>query len=418
MSSGTLVSTQKVSNCSITSFECIHSNLHEVPCLTSSGYCYWLMFINNCLRYAWIYLLKRNSKVFDTFKLFKVMVEKQYSAIIRFFHEDKGSEYIGHKWDVFCGEHGIQRKHTTHAMPQQNSVTERKNRTLAEIVTAMLNEAKLPKSFWGEALATANKVLNMLPSAALPPDTTPYKIIEKRKPDYAPLRVFGCRVFVHVGKDKRKSLDSHTTPCVFLGYPEDYRGWKLWDPRAKRVIISRNMIWNEEEMPGNSTAPVLLLSVLQYLDQEEDAEPCTSDPAKPLNAPEEPAHVGQPAETKAPPVKPPGEEESKDNADVPKCPATPVHAPHPFFNLKSPTPAPQTPPPPQSPETPPVRPRRAPACCDPLPTPDPVPDAPHRSSQSNKGIALAPNFWNATDCLHGNVHGTPIESYCKLSLCR
>jgi hypothetical protein len=88
----------------------------------------------------------------------------------------------------------------------------------------MLNKAKLPKSFWGEALATANKVLNMMPSAALPPDTTPYEIIEKRKPDYAPLRVFGCCAFAHVGKDKRKSLDSHTTPCVFLGYPEDYRG--------------------------------------------------------------------------------------------------------------------------------------------------------------------------------------------------
>jgi hypothetical protein len=105
----------------------------------------------------------------------------------------------------------------------------------------------------------------MLPSAALPLDTTPYEIIEKRKPDYAPLRVFGCRAFAHVGKDKRKSLDSHTTPCVFLGYPEDYRGWKLWDPRAKRVIISRDVIWNGE-MPGNSTAPVPLLSVLEYAD--------------------------------------------------------------------------------------------------------------------------------------------------------
>jgi hypothetical protein len=187
---------------------------------------------------------------------------------------------------------------------------------LAEIVTAMLNEAKLPKSFWGKVLATANKVLNVLPSAALPPDTTPYKIIEKRKPDYAPLQVFGCRAFAHVGKDKRKSLDSHTMPCVFLGYPEDYRGWKLWDPHAKRVIISRDVIWNKEEMPGNSTAPVPLLSVLGYLDQEEDAEPPTSDPAEPLDAPEEPADVEQPDETKAPPMKPPGNEETKDNADL------------------------------------------------------------------------------------------------------
>jgi transposase InsO family protein len=406
----------KVSNCSKTPFECIHSNLHKVPCLTSSGYCYWLTFIDDCLRYAWIYLLKHKSEAFDAFKLFKVMVEKQYNAVIRFFHKDKGSEYIGHKWDAFCGEHGIWRKHTTRAVPQQNGVAERKNRTLAEIITAMLNKAKLPKLFWGKVLATANKVLNMLPSATLPPDTTLYKIIEKHKPDYAPLRVFGCRAFAHVGKDKCKSLDLHTMPCVFLGYPEDYCSWKLWDLRAKQVIISRDMIWDKGEMPGNSTALVLLLSVLEYLDQEEDTEPSTSNPAEPLD--KEPVHVKQPARTEAPLTKPPGKEETKDNADLPKRPATPVRAPHPFFNRKSPTPAPQTPPLPQSPETPPVRLRRAPARCDPLPTPDPVPKAPRCSARTNKGVALAPNFWNVMDRLHGNVHGTCVKSHHKPSLRR
>jgi hypothetical protein len=72
-------------------------------------------------------------------------------------------------------------------MSQQNGVAEHKNRTLAETVTAMLNKAKLPKSFWGKALATANKVLNMLPSAALLPDTTLYEMIKRRKLDYTPL---------------------------------------------------------------------------------------------------------------------------------------------------------------------------------------------------------------------------------------
>jgi transposase InsO family protein len=195
----------KASHRSKTPFERIHSDLHEVPCLTSSGYRYWLTFINDCSCYAWIYLLERKSEAFNAFKLFKAMVEKQYNAVIRFFHKDKGGEYIGHKWDAFCGKHGIWRKHTTRATPQQNSVAEHKNRTLAEIVTAMLNKATLSKLFWGKVLATANKVLNMLPSATLPQDTMLYEIIEKRKPDYAPLQVFGCHVFAHVGKDKCKS---------------------------------------------------------------------------------------------------------------------------------------------------------------------------------------------------------------------
>jgi transposase InsO family protein len=402
----------KVSNRSKTPVERIHSDLHKVPCLTSSGYRYWLTFIDDCSRYAWIYLLKCKSEAFNAFKLFKAMVEKQYNTVICFFHKDKGGKYIGHKWDAFCSEHGIWRKHTTCATPQQNGVTEHKNRTLAEIVTAMLNEAKLPKSFWGKALATANKVLNMLPSTALPPDTTPYEIIEKCKPDYAPLRVFGCRTFAHVGKDKRKSLDSHTTPCVFLGYPEDYCGWKLWDPRAKRVIILQDVIWNKEEMPGNSTVPVPLLSVLEYAYQEEASTPNPDDPASPVGGPDAPAHSEEPAAAAAPQPK------RQTSAEPAEQPVTPPHAPHLFFNLKLPTPAPQTPPPPQSPDMPPVHLHHAPAPCDPLPMPDPAPESPHRSSRSNKGVALAPNFWNATDRLHGNGHGTRVESYCEPSLPR
>jgi hypothetical protein len=79
--------------------------------------------IDDCSRYAWIYLLKRKSEAFDAFKLFKAMVEKQYDAVIRFFHEDKGGEYIGHKWDALCGEHGIRREHTTHATPQRTALS-------------------------------------------------------------------------------------------------------------------------------------------------------------------------------------------------------------------------------------------------------------------------------------------------------
>jgi hypothetical protein len=51
----------------------------------------------------------------------------------------------------------------------------------------VLNKAKLLRPFWGKALAKAKKVLDMLPSATLPPETMLYKIIEKRKPDYSPL---------------------------------------------------------------------------------------------------------------------------------------------------------------------------------------------------------------------------------------
>jgi hypothetical protein len=131
-----------------------------------------------------------------------------------------------------------------------------------------LNESKLPKAFWGEALRPVNHILNIAPSEALPADTMPYEQLERCKPDYSALHVFGCCAFAHVGKDKHKSLDLHTTPCVFLGYP-DNKGWCLWDPCTKCIIILHDVNWNENKLPGTSTIPVPLLSVVQ---DESDAE--------------------------------------------------------------------------------------------------------------------------------------------------
>jgi hypothetical protein len=92
--------------------------------------------------------------------------------------------------------------------------------------------------------------------AAIPANTTPYKMANKRKPDYSTLRVFGCHAWAHMRKDKRKRLEPHAKPCVFLGIPDNFKGWKLWDPLAQGgrggVIISRNVVWNEEEFPGTS----------------------------------------------------------------------------------------------------------------------------------------------------------------------
>jgi hypothetical protein len=141
------------------------------------------LFIDDASCHCWIYVLQKKSNTFDAFKQFKTLDETQYNGVIRFFRQDKGGQFIGNIWDEFFAEHGIRRENTFTATPQQNGVAERKNRILAELVTALLNESKLPKSFWAESLRTVNRALNMLPSSALPPDTTPFEIIEKCKPD-------------------------------------------------------------------------------------------------------------------------------------------------------------------------------------------------------------------------------------------
>ena len=71
-----------------------------------------------------------------------------------------------------------------------------------------------------------------------------------RKPSVEHLRVFGCQAYVHIQKDKRKGLQPKSEHCIFLGYPLELRGWKCYNPAMKKVVISRDVVFVETELPG------------------------------------------------------------------------------------------------------------------------------------------------------------------------
>jgi hypothetical protein len=58
-------------------------------------------------------------------------------------------------------------------------------------------------------------------------DTNPHEVWSSKKPLVAHLKEFGCDVFVHVPKEKRSKLDKKVVKCIFIGYKEGMKGYKL-----------------------------------------------------------------------------------------------------------------------------------------------------------------------------------------------
>nr|GEV10484.1 hypothetical protein [Tanacetum cinerariifolium] len=81
-------------------------------------------------------------EVFETFKVFQKEVENQH-----------GSWNITHRTPSYT--------------PQHNDVSERRNKTLLDMVRSMMSQTTLPKSFWDYALETAAHILNMVPTKKL-----------------------------------------------------------------------------------------------------------------------------------------------------------------------------------------------------------------------------------------------------------
>ena len=95
------------------------------------------------------------------------MVERETGNPLKQLRTDNGREYISREFKEYCSKHGIGHEKTVPGTPQHNDVAERRNRTIVEKVWCMLKFAKLPKSFWGEAVNIAIYLINRSPSVSL-----------------------------------------------------------------------------------------------------------------------------------------------------------------------------------------------------------------------------------------------------------
>jgi transposase InsO family protein len=94
------------------------------------------------------------------FKIYKAEVENQLEKNIKRLRTDRRGEYFSNNFFEFCAEHGIIHEKTPLCSPQSNGIAERKNRTLTELVNAILETAGLSREWWGEAILIACHVLN------------------------------------------------------------------------------------------------------------------------------------------------------------------------------------------------------------------------------------------------------------------
>ena len=165
---------------------------------------------------------------------------------VKALRTDRGGEFCSNEFTKFCEEKGIRRQLTTAYTPQQNGVAERKNRTILNMVRSLLNKGEVPKEFWPEAVVWSVHILNRSPTFSVR-DMTPQEAWSGRKPAVDHFRIFGCIAYAHVPDEKRKKLEDKSLKCVFLGVSETSKAYKLYDPLTKKVVVSRDVIFDENQ---------------------------------------------------------------------------------------------------------------------------------------------------------------------------
>ena len=154
------------------------------------------------------------------------MVENQSGRKLKVLRFDNGVEYVRFKFIQYCAYVGIQMQHSIPYTPQQNGVAKRKNRSLKEMATCMMEAKTLPPKFWAEAINCTAYIQNSMTHKQLD-GMTPFEAWSGHKLDVTHFRIFGSRAWARIPTKKRKDLQPQIQQSLFVGYSEYSKGYNL-----------------------------------------------------------------------------------------------------------------------------------------------------------------------------------------------
>nr|GMD93365.1 uncharacterized protein LOC109150247 [Ipomoea batatas] len=216
------------------------------------------------------------------------MVENQFGAHVKSIRLDNGLEF---SMSDYFSQQGILHQTSCTYTPQQNSRVERKHDHLLSIARALRFQAHLPERFWGECILHATYIINRLPSVAIN-QQIPYQVLLKKVPQYQHLKVFGCLAYAATLGPKSK-FDARAKKCIFLGYGNGTKGYKLYDLCSKVVFLSKDVVFYENTFPFQQNASperdftqmILPADISADLSDDQQGQHHTISPEQPQSPP-------------------------------------------------------------------------------------------------------------------------------------
>ncbi|KAJ9564759.1 hypothetical protein OSB04_000725 [Centaurea solstitialis] len=168
------------------------------------GYRYFITFTDDFSRYGYVYRMRHKSESFEKFREYQNEVQNQLDRKIKFLRSDRGGEYLSQEFGNHLMECGIVSQLTPPYTPQMNGVSERRNRTLLDMV--------------------------------------------------------------YVKRPTSEKLIPKSDKCFFVGYPKTTVGYYFYNPEENKVFVARNGKFLEEKFlsTGNTREDV----DLQIVDED------------------------------------------------------------------------------------------------------------------------------------------------------
>lgn len=207
---------------------------------------YFVLFKDDYSHYRTIYFMKAKSEVKRILEKYLKVVKMDTNFDVKVMRSDNGTEFVNVDVTKILEERGIRHQRTVPYSPEQNGSAEREMRTIVEAARTMIHAKNLPIKLWAEATNAAVYILNRTGTSSVK-GVSPFELWFGKQPQIDHLKVFGSKVFTHIPQEKRRKWDRKAEEGVFVGYCENTKGFRIWQPEVNKIIVSRDIIFKEDE---------------------------------------------------------------------------------------------------------------------------------------------------------------------------
>ena len=172
------------------------------------------MFINHYTRYVWVFPVIKRDVAIRALEILKTSAENQCGHKLLVLQTDNAAEFIKKKWTKLCQDNGIEHITTQPYAPSMNSYVERVIRTIVEHASTMLWTAGIDENCWALACKASAYLLNRSPHSSL--EVTPYEIWHGKKRHVGHIRMWGCRAYAAIPKEKGTKFESKSKDCILV----------------------------------------------------------------------------------------------------------------------------------------------------------------------------------------------------------